>query len=182
MAGGKNDNALGHRKVQWRGQRWWVHRLVFTWLVGPIPPKRDLDHVKAWGCIWNDCCWPGHLEPVTRRENLLRGSGVAARNAAKTHCPKKHALVPGNLVVSRWLQGWRICLTCDRDKDRARRAAGKPERDARAAQRARARAERAAVAARLQAEGLTLEQIADRLGVGSSTVSLDLTRAKRAAR
>ena len=123
---GQPSNRYGYRQISWKGEDWWVHRLVFTMLVGPIPPKRELDHVRDWGCIWTDCCYPGHLEPVTHRENMLRGAtNVAAINAAKTHCPQRHALVPGNLVLRRWRMGDRICLTCDHVQASARQKAAR---------------------------------------------------------
>jgi hypothetical protein len=166
---GRPANRHGHRKVWWHDRKQWVHRVVFTELVGEIEPGLVLDHVKDWGCRWNDCCWPGHLEPVTQRENLRRApTGVAARNAAKTHCPAKHALIPGNLVLSRWRRGQRICLTCDRDHDRARYPARK-------AQRARARAARLAgqveAVRRLHDEGLSNVAIARRLRISRHSVA-----------
>jgi hypothetical protein len=46
-----------------------VHRLVYEYLVGPIPPGMQLDHL----CRNRRCCNPDHLEPVTNRANVLRG-------------------------------------------------------------------------------------------------------------
>lgn len=54
-----------------------MHCAVWKCLVGPIPPGLVLDHVKARGCVWNSCCWPAHLEPVTPRVNTLRGRSSA---------------------------------------------------------------------------------------------------------
>ena len=53
-----------------------AHRFAYELLVGPIPPGLDLDHL----CRVRNCVNPDHLEPVTRRENLLlRGGGPSER-------------------------------------------------------------------------------------------------------
>jgi hypothetical protein len=64
-----------------------AHRYVYTLLIGEIPSKHQIDHVRAHGCIWRDCINPnGHLEPVTPRENTMRGRSFAVANFLKTHC------------------------------------------------------------------------------------------------
>src|SRR5690554_6462185 len=67
-----------------------AHRAAYQLLVGPIPDGLDLDHT----CRVRRCVNPDHLEPVTHRENLLRGASFAAVNAAKTHCPHGHEYTP----------------------------------------------------------------------------------------
>ena len=63
----------GYGRVGWRGESYMIHRLVYQLMVGPIPEdKPELDHVKAWGCRSTACCWPLHLEPVMKDENLRR--------------------------------------------------------------------------------------------------------------
>ena len=42
-------------------------------------------------------------------------------NKSKTHCPKGHQLVKGNLVLSALKSGKRSCLTCRRIRDKMRR-------------------------------------------------------------
>lgn len=46
-----------------------VHRAVYEAHVGPVPERMVLDHK----CRNRACCNPEHLEPVTARENILRG-------------------------------------------------------------------------------------------------------------
>lgn len=123
-----------------------AHRFVYQTLVGPIPEGLQLDHLCRVRC----CVNPDHLEPVTQRENLLRGETIVAAEAAKTHCPQGHPYSGANLYVSP--KGDRICRTCTREKAAARlakRMAENPEKEladhrARdAAYRARKRAQKA---------------------------------------
>lgn len=59
-----------------------THRVMYELLVGPVPEGMDLDHL----CRRRACCNPRHLEPVTRRENLLRGETLTAAHAASRDC------------------------------------------------------------------------------------------------
>lgn len=92
----------------------YAHVLYWEYVNGPIPTGLELDHL----CGRRDCVNPAHLEPVSHRENLMRGDTQAARNAAKTHCPSGHLLSGDNLYVCR---GQRQCRECRRRHDRARR-------------------------------------------------------------
>ena len=85
-----------------------THRVVYEALVGDIPIGLEIDHV----CRNRKCCNPKHLEPVTRRENILRGEAPAAVNARKTHCNNGHPLFGGNLRIDGL--GRRICIICRR--------------------------------------------------------------------
>ena len=101
----------------WDGQRkrhLYVHRAAYMQFVGAIPADRELDHL----CRNRDCGNPRHLEIVTTRENVLRGVGLTAENARKTHCPNGHVYAGENLKVTP--EGYRICLTCRRERDRKR--------------------------------------------------------------
>ena len=95
-----------------------AHRFAYELLVGPIPDGRETDHL----CRVRHCVNPAHLEPVTHRENTMRGDTIPARQAARTHCPNGHPLVEGNLVPFDLRRGWRACLICSRERSRARRA------------------------------------------------------------
>jgi hypothetical protein len=66
-----------------RYRKLYTHRVAYTVHVGPIPDGRDLDHL----CRNRWCCNPEHLEPVTRRENLLRGETLTAYHARREVCP-----------------------------------------------------------------------------------------------
>lgn len=61
-----NPNGYGSFKVDGRPRR--AHRVVYEWLVGPIPAGLELDHL----CFNKACVRPDHLEPVTHKENMQR--------------------------------------------------------------------------------------------------------------
>lgn len=83
-----------------------AHRFAYEVLVGPIPSDRQLDHL----CRVRHCVNPAHLEVVTNKENTLRGIGVTARNAAKTHCVNGHPFDDTNTYVPP--TGGRLCRIC----------------------------------------------------------------------
>lgn len=93
------------------GLKFSAHRWLYETLIGPVSDELDLDHL----CRVRRCVRPSHLEPVTPRENVLRGSGFPAVNAVKTHCPQGHPYDAENTLVSK---GERRCRTCHRDRER----------------------------------------------------------------
>lgn len=101
----------GYGHVWAKGRRILAHRVFYERHVGAIPLGMELDHL----CRVRRCVNPAHLEPVTTRENILRGSAPTAANARKTHCKRGHPLSGDNLYLNR---GRRICVTCMRDRDR----------------------------------------------------------------
>jgi hypothetical protein len=80
-----------------------AHRFAYELLVGPIPDGLQLDHL----CRVRSCVNSRHMEPVTSRENSLRGVGLAAQNIVKTHCPRGHQ-------YDMELKGRRWCSVCRR--------------------------------------------------------------------
>ena len=84
-----------------------AHRTSYEWFVGPIPDGLHIDHL----CRVRRCVNPDHLEPVTCRENLMRGEGIAVKNARKTHCKYGHPFTPESTYNER---GHRMCRECTR--------------------------------------------------------------------
>ena len=125
----------GYGKFKVDGHTRVSHRWYYQQVVGPVPAELQLDHL----CRNRACCNPEHLEPVTCRENLLRGDTFQASNAAKVQCPKGHPLSGENLMVS---GGRRVCRTCKRAATAKWRAANLEK--ARLADRESARQRRAA--------------------------------------
>jgi hypothetical protein len=94
-----------------------AHRVFYEEHVGPIPEGMVIDHL----CRECACVNPDHLEPVTIRENTLRGEGLSSVNSRKTHCLRGHAYDAANTYVDP--RGERACRTCKREDARRRRAA-----------------------------------------------------------
>ncbi len=93
-----------------------AHRWSYEHFVGPVPEGLDLDHL----CRVRNCVRPDHLEPVTRRENLLRSPLTRTTiNAAKTHCPQGHEYTPENTYL-RPDDGSRQCCKCRKMRNDAR--------------------------------------------------------------
>lgn len=96
------------------GKTVYAHRWAYEHEVGPIPDGLTLDHL----CRNRACVEVTHLEPVTRGKNVLRGVGLAAQNARKTHCLRGHEFTPENTYTR--LGGKRQCRQCRRARDAAR--------------------------------------------------------------
>jgi hypothetical protein len=101
----------GYGTCQLEGRQVRAHRAAYQLTHGAIPKGLVLDHL----CRNRACCNPAHLEPVTIRENNLRGVGVTSTNVAKTHCPQGHPYSGDNLFRRFRQSGWtRECWACRR--------------------------------------------------------------------
>jgi len=102
----------GYGSYFFNGKSMRAHRVTYTVLIGEIPTGLCIDHL----CRVRHCVNPEHLEPVTLRENILRGESVSAKAAKVTHCPQEHPYLGENL---RTAHGYRTCWECRRAYDRA---------------------------------------------------------------
>lgn len=93
-----------------------AHRLSYSWLVSPIEKSLVLDHL----CRNRACVNPAHLEPVSFRENILRGVGPTAINARKTHCAHGHPYSEENTAhrKNKNVPRTRVCRECERKSSR----------------------------------------------------------------
>ena len=120
LPGGYARFRLGSRTV-------YPHRLMYEWLVGPIPLKYEIDHL----CRVRHCVNPDHLEAVPHRVNARRGYGawaLAARHRLRTqtHCAQGHPFSAPNEGLRK--TGRRVCPRCNREqaqrsRDKARAGA-----------------------------------------------------------
>lgn len=100
----------------------YAHRWAYEHFVGPIPEGMFIDHL----CRNRKCVNTDHLEPVTPRENVLRGVAPASLHAKKTHCPAGHPYSGDNVRVT---NGSRFCRACSRIASQVRRDRLKEERN-----------------------------------------------------
>ena len=132
-----HENGLGYGQFYYKGKPRGAHRVSYQLYVGEIPEGLVLDHL----CRVTNCVNPDHLEPVTQKENLMRGVGIhkciaysktrtmESRNMKgflqasrdwhkkqreKTHCKHGHEFTEENTY--RVKNNWRNCRRCAIDR------------------------------------------------------------------
>lgn len=113
---GKLDNGYGRFWLAGRSRL--AHQIAWE-LANDRPassPGLNVDHL----CRTRACVNPAHLELVTIGENVLRGVGITATNAAKVECVNGHPFDDENTYRRR--NGARACITCAVERTRAWRA------------------------------------------------------------
>ena len=98
----------GYGQISVNGKLRPSHVYMYEVCVGLVPLGLQLDHL----CRVPRCVNPQHLEPVTSRVNSLRGESFAAKNAAKTHCPRGHEYTAENTGRAGPNGRGRYCKAC----------------------------------------------------------------------
>ena len=113
FSGHKNKDGYGWITANGKGR--FVHREWWLAHGREIPPGNELDHL----CRNPACVRLDHLEPVTHRENCLRGVSVVALCARKTHCKNGHEFTAEN-TRTQIVRGntHRACRECVRQRQR----------------------------------------------------------------
>lgn len=77
--GYRNQNGYGQISVRVNGKVRVIqaHRVVWEWLIGPIPRGRTIDHL----CQNRACVNPSHLNVVSQMENNRRGALLRVTDA-----------------------------------------------------------------------------------------------------
>jgi hypothetical protein len=91
-----------------------AHRVGYELVHGPIGEGFHLDHL----CRNRGCVNPDHLEPVTIRENILRGSSPSALTSVGDMCRKGHSM-DDSFIRS---NGKRQCRSCHYEYAKLRKA------------------------------------------------------------
>lgn len=105
-------DSKGYGAFTFAGSQYRAHRVSYEFFIGPIADGLVIDHL----CRNTSCVNPAHLEPVTNRENVLRGRGVSAGNMAKTRCIRGHEFSSENTRLFEELGRMRrVCRTCHRE-------------------------------------------------------------------
>lgn len=94
---------------------WLAHRWYYDYLTSNLPDYLVLDHL----CRNRSCVNYDHLELVTAQVNMSRGIGLAAINAAKTHCINGHPFDLFNTYLRP--DGDRDCRQCGSERSRLRK-------------------------------------------------------------
>jgi hypothetical protein len=118
-------NESGYGKIDSggrRGRTLKAHVVAYELAKGPVPPGLELDHLCRVPC----CVNPDHLEPVTRRENTIRGDCpevTRKRFAARLYCVNGHELKAENVRVERAGAYFRRrCRKCESSRYERKRA------------------------------------------------------------
>jgi len=64
----------GYGQIKNAGRLAYAHRIAYQLLRGPIPKGMTIDHLCRVRC----CVNPDHMEVVTNRTNVLRGTGITS--------------------------------------------------------------------------------------------------------
>jgi hypothetical protein len=108
-------NGDGYGVVWFGGKLEQAHRVSYWLHRGQIPDGLELDHL----CRVTFCINPDHLEPITHRENILRGN--TRPYSPVTHCPRGHPYDEVNtyrFFVGNGRELARNCRICGREAAR----------------------------------------------------------------
>jgi len=96
-------NNGGYGSIRVDGKTRTAHKVSWEEQVGPVPVGLELDHL----CRVRTCIEILHMEPVTHRENDMRGEAPAIKRHLSGVCVRGHDFTPG-----------RQCQTCMNDAQR----------------------------------------------------------------
>jgi len=100
--GGKSN---GYAYFWFEGKNVKAQRFSYALFMGGLPDL-PLDHL----CRNRACVNPEHLEPVSTKENVLRGIGITSKNFKKIYCKNGHPFSQNNTYFRP--TGGRSCIIC----------------------------------------------------------------------
>lgn len=105
--GAKDGGRYGIIRVA--GKNIKAHRATYEILLGKIPDGLTVDHL----CRNRECVNPDHMELVTNKENILRGTAPSAMFAKRSTCNHGHPFSLENTGRRKNPSG-RVCRECHR--------------------------------------------------------------------
>ncbi|MEU1443076.1 HNH endonuclease signature motif containing protein [Streptomyces mirabilis] len=126
-----HTNEHGYGRLAVDGKMVLAHRAIYEALNGKIPDEAQVDHVCHNGdascpggsvCEHRRCVNPGHLEAVTRQENLRRSR---LTTSGKEACVRGHQL-PARSSTSDSSGVRRRCKECEREQHRKEQSGPSP--------------------------------------------------------
>jgi len=99
----KDKDGYGHFKL--KNKNIAAHRVAYELINGKIPEELEIDHL----CHNRKCVNPNHMETVTHKTNIKRGS-----NATRTHCIHGHLFNNENTYI--WKEKQRTCKICAKNR------------------------------------------------------------------
>lgn len=106
------DYPVGYGRFKVNGKVELAHRVSWELMVGEIPAGTQIDHL----CRRRRCVNWLHLEPVSIRENILRGDSPTAVAYRTDTCKRGHSLLDAYVKAN----GGRNCRSCQRLHDSTR--------------------------------------------------------------
>lgn len=107
--------AGGYAKARYRKTNTSGHRIMFSWLVHPLPPgslQGECDHL----CRVTSCVNPIHIEFVSHAVNMERSTAREKASESlsnKPICKNGHARTPDNSLTGK--DGIKRCATCRKE-------------------------------------------------------------------
>jgi hypothetical protein len=110
----------GYGRIRVNGRQQQAHRVSYEAFIGPIPDGLTIDHL----CGNPACVNPEHLEAVSLRENIMRGSSPTAIAHKTDTCKRGHSLLGDNVYWQALRTGQRVraCKACRALRNREYRA------------------------------------------------------------
>lgn len=114
--------SYGKIKSSKDGKQLLSHRALYSATVSEIAADMTIDHL----CRNTLCVNPAHLEPVSMKENILRGYGPAAINARMATCAEGHEFKMVNWAGRKQ----RACMTCRAIRQKVRDKSNRAQKNA----------------------------------------------------
>jgi hypothetical protein len=106
-----SKSSKGYGRIYFNGRTHQIHRLAYERCGLVIPEGMQLDHLCRVRACWN----PDHIEPVTNKQNVLRGVGISAQFAQRDRCKNGHIFTSENVIMRTGKRTGRRCLDCSKD-------------------------------------------------------------------